>query len=265
MESIVKIQKKAQKISAQENSEVEGILKGEDSNAALTPIFIMLRSWTPIMKFGILLAIAVLSFSIRIFSYFKFESVIHEYDPWFQYRSTKYMLENGVYEFMNWYDSESWHPLGRVVGGTVFPGIMFTSSTFKWILDFLAFPLDIRNICVFMAPFFSGFQSLSAYLLAKECTNRPDAGLFSALFMAVVPSVISRGVAGSYDNEAVAIWAMVNTFYLWVKAINTGTVLWSVLCTLNYFYMVASWGGYSFIINIIPVFVLGTIFINRFN
>lgn len=29
--------------------------------------------------------------------------------------------------------------------------------------------------------------------------------------------------------------------------------------------MVAAWGGYSFIINIIPIFVFGTIFINRFN
>ena len=29
--------------------------------------------------------------------------------------------------------------------------------------------------------------------------------------------------------------------------------------------MVAAWGGYSFIINIIPIFVLGTMFINKFN
>jgi dolichyl-diphosphooligosaccharide--protein glycosyltransferase len=29
--------------------------------------------------------------------------------------------------------------------------------------------------------------------------------------------------------------------------------------------MVAAWGGYSFIINIIPLFVLGTIFINKFS
>ena len=36
-------------------------------------------------------------------------------------------------------------------------------------------------------------------------------------------------------------------------------------CTLQYFYMVAAWGGYSFIINIIPIFVLGTMFINKFN
>lgn len=92
-----------------------------------------------------------------------------------------------------------------------------------------------------------------------------DAGLYSALFLAVVPSIISRGVAGSYDNEAVAIWAMMNTFYFWIKACNTGSILWSVLCTLNYFYMVMSWGGYNFVINMIPVFVLGTIFIDKFN
>jgi len=175
------------------------------------------------------------------------------------------MHENGVYAFWNWYDSESWHPLGRVVGGTVFPGIMWTSCMMKWALDFLAFPLDIRNICVFMAPIFSVPQCYSTYLLAKEATNRVDAGLYSALFMAVVPSIISRGCAGSYDNEATSIWALITTFYLWIKAINTGSIMYAVLCTLCYFYMVASWGGYSFLINIIPVFVLGTMFINKFN
>jgi dolichyl-diphosphooligosaccharide--protein glycosyltransferase len=83
--------------------------------------------------------------------------------------------------------------------------------------------------------------------------------------MAIIPSIISRGVAGSYDNEAVAIWAMMNTFYLWIKACNTGSIFWSLLCTLNYFYMVLSWGGYNFIINMIPLFVVGTIFIKKFN
>jgi len=101
--------------------------------------------------------------------------------------------------------------------------------------------------------------------MAKETTNRAEVGLFAGLFMAIVPAIISRGVAGSYDNEAVSIWAMVNTFYLWIKAVNTGSIMWSVACTLSYFYMVASWGGYSFIINIIPLFVIGCMFINKFN
>jgi len=170
-----------------------------------------------------------------------------------------------MYEFWNWFDSESWYPLGRVVGGTVYPGIMFTSAIIKYTLDFFGIPIDIRNICVFLAPIFSIFQCISTYLLTVECCNRVDAGLYAALFMAVIPSILSRGVAGSYDNEAVAIWAMMNTFYLWIKACNTGSIMWSVLCTLNYFYMVLSWGGYNFIINMIPLFVLGTIFIKKFN
>lgn len=29
------------------------------------------------------------------------------------------MVENGFYEFMNWFDERAWYPLGRIVGGTV--------------------------------------------------------------------------------------------------------------------------------------------------
>ena len=142
---------------------------------------------------------------------------------------------------------------------------MVTSASIKWLGDFLAFPVDIRNVCVFLAPVFAGLTSISTFFFAKECTNRSETGLLAALFMSIVPSYISRSVAGSYDNEGVAIWALITTFYLWIKAVNTGSILWSVLCTLSYFYMVAAWGGYSFIINIIPIFVLGTIFINKFH
>lgn len=209
--------------------------------------------------------IAILAFSVRVFSVIRFESVIHEFDPWFNFRTTKYLAQEGLYQFWNWFDSESWYPLGRVIGGTIFPGIMVTSASIKWIADFLAFPVDIRNVCVFLAPVFAGLTSISTFFFAKECTNRSETGLFAALFISIVPSYISRSVAGSYDNEGVAIWALITTFWLWIKAVNTGSILWSVMCTLSYFYMVAAWGGYSFIINIIPIFVLGTMFINKFS
>jgi hypothetical protein len=32
-----------------------------------------------------------------------------------------------------------------------------TSCFIKWTTDFLAFPIDIRNICVLLAPFMSMF------------------------------------------------------------------------------------------------------------
>ena len=187
---------------------------------------------SPIFIISIIAGICILAFFIRIFSVIRYESVIHEFDPWFNYRTTKFLVKEGWYSLWNWFDSESWYPLGRTVGGTIFPGIMGTAASVKWSLDALFLPMDIRNICVFLAPVFAGFCSISTYFFTKEATNRPEAGLFAALFIAIVPSYISRSVAGSYDNEGVAIWALVNTFYFWIKAVNTGSIVWSIACTL---------------------------------
>jgi len=49
----------------------------------------------------------------------RFESVIHEFDPYFNYRTTKYLAENGFYSFHNWFDDRVWYPLGRIIGGTI--------------------------------------------------------------------------------------------------------------------------------------------------
>lgn len=76
-------------------------------------------------------------------------------------------------------------------------------------------------------------------------------GLFSAAFIAVVPGFISRSVAGSYDNEAVAIFALLLTFYMFVRAVKTGSLLWAAGTALGYFYMVAAWGGYIYILFIL--------------
>jgi len=83
--------------------------------------------------------------------------------------------------------------------------------------------------------------------------------------LAMVPSYISRSVAGSYDNEAVAIFALIFTFYLYVKTLNTGSLFYATLNALSYFYMVCSWGGYTFIINLIPMHVLLCIVTGRYS
>lgn len=37
-----------------------------------------------------------------------YESVIHEFDPYFNYRTTEYLSREGFYEFWNWFDNGSW-------------------------------------------------------------------------------------------------------------------------------------------------------------
>lgn len=202
---------------------------------------------------------------VRVFSVIRYESIIHEFDPWFNYRTTQYITREGLYGLWNWFDSESWYPLGRSVGGTVYPGLMTTSYAIYCGLHKLAIPIDIRHVCVFLAPVFAAFTAIVTYLMTKEVTKRSEPGLFAALFVAIVPSYMSRSVAGSYDNEGVAIFALVNSFYTFLKAVNTGSPFWSMIASLAYFYMVASWGGYAFIINIIPIFVVFLVIINKFS
>lgn len=114
-----------------------------------------------------------------------------------------------------------------------------------------------------LAPIFASFSSIAAYLLTSEVTKKHGAGLIAALMIGVVPSYMSRSVAGSYDNEGVAIFALIFSFYVFIKACNTGSMIWGVGSSLAYFYMVASWGGYSFIINIIPIYVLFTLITHK--
>lgn len=53
-----------------------------------------------------------------------------------------------------------------------------------------------------------------------------------------MPGYSSRSVAGSYDNEGIAIFALQFTYYLWLKSVKTGSVFWALCTALSYFYMV---------------------------
>ena len=56
---------------------------------------------------------------------------------------------------------------------------------------------------------------------------------------------LSRSVAGSYDNEGIAIFCMLLTYALWIKSVKTGSLFWSTLCALAYFYMVTEGCGFA--------------------
>ncbi|XP_043221838.1 dolichyl-diphosphooligosaccharide--protein glycosyltransferase subunit STT3B-like isoform X2 [Amphibalanus amphitrite] len=217
-----------------------------------------------LLTFAILALACVAGFSSRLFAVIRFESIIHEFDPWFNYRSTAYMVKHGFYNFLNWFDERAWYPLGRIVGGTVYPGLMLTSGLIHHVLDLLNIPVHIRDICVFLAPIFSGLTAIATFLLTRELWST-GAGLFAACFIAIVPGYISRSVAGSYDNEGIAIFALMFTYFLWVRSVKTGSVYWASLTALSYFYMVSAWGGYVFIINLIPLHVFALMLMGRYS
>ncbi|KAI9702108.1 MAG: oligosaccharyl transferase stt3 subunit [Candelina mexicana] len=223
------------------------------------------RNTRGLLRVIILCTIAAAAVASRLFSVIRFESIIHEFDPWFNFRATKYLVQHGFYSFWDWFDDRTWHPLGRVTGGTLYPGLMVTSGVIYKILRLLAMPVDIRNICVLLAPACSGLTALATYLLTSEMSTSPSAGLLAAAFMGIAPGYISRSVAGSYDNEAIAIFLLVFTFYLWIKALKNGSAMWGALTALFYGYMVSAWGGYVFITNLLPLHAFVLIAMGRYS
>lgn len=124
-----------------------------------------------------------------------------------------------------------------------------------WILRALNFTVDIRNVCVLTSPFFAGLTALSTYMFTREVKG-PSAALLASIMIAIVPGYISRSVAGSFDNEGVAIFALVTTFWMFVRSVRTGSLFWSLMTCFVYFYMVNAWGGYVFILNLVSVVCL---------
>ncbi|GAB7357058.1 hypothetical protein MBLNU459_g7877t1 [Dothideomycetes sp. NU459] len=223
------------------------------------------RNTRGLLRLIILVTIAAAAIASRLFSVIRFESIIHEFDPWFNFRATKYLVQNGFYSFWDWFDDRTWHPLGRVTGGTLYPGLMVTSGVIYHILRFLTFPVDIRNICVLLAPACSGLTAYATYLFTTEMSTSPSAGLLAAVFMGIAPGYISRSVAGSYDNEAIAIFLLVFTFFLWIKSLKLGSAMWGALTALFYGYMVSAWGGYVFITNLLPLHAFVLICMGRYS
>ncbi|MCJ1339184.1 oligosaccharyl transferase stt3 subunit [Bachmanniomyces sp. S44760] len=223
------------------------------------------RNTRGLLRLIILCTVAAAAVSSRLFSVIRFESIIHEFDPWFNFRATKYLVEHGFYSFWDWFDDRTWHPLGRVTGGTLYPGLMVTSGAIYHLLRLLSMPVDIRNICVLLAPACSGLTAFASYLLTSEMSNSPSAGLLAAVFMGIAPGYISRSVAGSYDNEAIAIFLLVFTFFLWIKSVKNGSVMWGALTALFYGYMVSAWGGYVFITNLLPLHAFILIAMGRYS
>eukprot|EP00755_Sulcionema_specki_P021490 Sspe_Gene.13416::Locus_4595_Transcript_1_3_Confidence_0.500_Length_1815::g.13416::m.13416/K07151/STT3; dolichyl-diphosphooligosaccharide--protein glycosyltransferase len=210
----------------------------------------------------LLVLIFVVAFFLRLFSVVLYESVIHEFDPHFNFRATKHLVAHDYTEFLDWFDTMAWYPLGRWVGHTVYPGLMATASALHSLLHTFHFTVDIRNVCVFVAPLFAGNTALVVFMLTKECFDIP-AALTAAAFMSMAPGYVSRSVAGSYDNEAVAIFALLQAFFCFVRAVNTGSVRWGGAAAVAYGYMVSTWGGYLYLTNLVPLYVLVMLLLGR--
>jgi len=106
------------------------------------------------------------AYSIRMIAIEEYGRVIHEFDPYFNYRATEYLWQHGWYKFRTWFDYQSWYPLGRPVGTTIYPGMQVTSCLIK---KYILPTWSINDICCFVPVWFGVLATLATAMLAYEC------------------------------------------------------------------------------------------------
>eukprot|EP00798_Chlamydomonas_sp_ICE-L_P023253 gene23253-30480_t len=182
------------------------------------------------LRVVIVIYACVMAFTFRAWSLEEYGRLIHEFDPWFNYRAAEYLHQHGREKFFTWFDHMSWYPLGRPVGTTIYPGMQFTAVGIFHVLRWAGMPMSLNDVCCFVPCWFGILASLFTGLLTYECSGSTSAGAAGVLVMSIIPAHLMRTIGGGYDNESVAIMAF---------------------SALAYFYMTAAWGGYVFVVNMV--------------
>jgi dolichyl-diphosphooligosaccharide--protein glycosyltransferase len=223
---------------------------------------------------GVALALKM-AFTIRLYAINTYGLVIHEFDPWFNFRATEYLDNNGWTPFFHWFDHESWYPLGRPVGTTIYPGMQIASVTIKNTLNAIGYEISLNDVCCYVPCWGGVAATFFMWLWAWECSGSANAGVIAALIFSIVPAHIMRSVGGGYDNESVAMTCMMMTFYFWCRSLRNASVdtakatfdskFWGVMAGLGYICMAAAWGGYVFVLNMIGVHAGVLVILGKFS
>ena len=194
-----------------------------------------------------------LAYDIRLYAVREYGRIIHEFDPWFNFRATQYLADNGWAKFSKWFDYVM-QTLGRPVGTTIYPGMQVTAVAIWKSLGALGegWRMGLNDVCVFFPAWFGGVATCLVAFLTAECSGSATSAVIAALVMAIVPAHTMRSNAGGFDNESLAVTAMCLTFFIWCSALQTRESWWiGAVAGLAYVYMVAAWGGYTFVLNMV--------------
>ncbi|MHA1835435.1 MAG: STT3 domain-containing protein, partial [Candidatus Odinarchaeia archaeon] len=182
-----------------------------------------------------------------------YEVILKGFDPWFQYRQTEYIIENGYFAWFNWHDPNSWYPWGRDVPGTSYPGLPFAAAAVYIFLTSIGLQITLLEFCWLWPAVMGAITAVATYFLGKELGSK-KIGLIAAFLMALIPAYTQRTIAGFFDNETIGILLMVLTTYFYLRSIRKESYISSIFAGLSLGYLTISWGAHTYFYYLFPLF-----------
>jgi len=212
----------------------------------------------------LIISILVLSFTVSFLlrsqaADFGFE--LNEFDPFFNYRATQYIVDNGIGAYYEWNDSLSWYPHGRDVSATSQVMLHLTAATTFWIFGG---GLDLYDFTILFPVVFGSLSVIVIFALVRVIGGT-TAGLFSALLFSISLPILIRGPIGWFKSEPLGLFFGLLTVYLLVSGINSQNkkVAFAKLAGAGIFtaFSISTWGGNQFFIIPLGIFFLALPFL----
>ena len=211
---------------------------------------------------GILAIAFSLSFMIRSQpAQYGFE--LHEFDPFFNYRATQFIVENGIPAYLDWHDDMSWYPHGRDVASTSQPMLHITAATLYQIFGAGS---DLYDFTI-MFPVVIGSATAIVMFAVVRTIGGTTAGLLASLFFAISVPILYRGLIGWFKSEPLGIFYGLLAVYFFLSGIksNNGKSSLAKLVAGGVFFGlgISSWGGIQFFIIPLSLFFLALPFFRK--
>ncbi len=206
-----------------------------------------------------LLVIGILALSVSISMMIRstpttYGFELFEFDPFFNYRATEYILENGTDAYFNWIDEKSWHPFGRDVSETSQVTLHLTAASLYPIFNFGSSLYDFT----ILFPMVIGSLTAIAVFAFVRVLGGTTAGLFAALIFSISIPIFSRGLIGWFKSEPLGLFFAFLAMYLFVSGLkfNKGKISLIKLISAGFFLSLglSAWGGILFFVIAIVLF-----------
>jgi dolichyl-diphosphooligosaccharide--protein glycosyltransferase len=175
----------------------------------------------------LVIAVLALAFSSALIMRFypsKYGYYLNEFDPYFDYRATKFIVDNGLDAYWQWHDTMSWYPEGRDVPGTSQTVLHITAAYL-----YQAFGGGISLLDFTIAfPAVMGALTVIAVFALVRVLGGTAAGMFSALLMAFSPAIIQRGNLGWFKSEPLGLFFGILAMYLFISAIKHKEIKYAI-------------------------------------
>ena len=188
---------------------------------------------------------------------------LFEFDPFFNYRATEYILENGTDAYFNWIDEKSWHPFGRNVSETSQVTLHLTAASLYSIFNF---GLSLYDFTILLPLIFGSLTAVVVFAFVRVLGGT-TAGLFAALIFSISVPIFTRGLIGWFKSEPLGLFFAFLAMYLFVSGLkfNKGRISLIKLIFAGFFLSLglSAWGGILFFIIPIVLFYFSLPFIKN--